>query len=267
MVFRKPVKILSDFQEKVASLEIVLTRFLQDPKSRKTLFWSLFGVGVLLRLGYYFLNSGYYHRDEAAYLQQMQIAREWGIFSCSNVNYLIFLGSLFPPWLAEYAVRCYNLLCSCLTMILMYFLCKNISGRSVWGVAGLFLIALNPAEIRASCTMLREPFFVLVYTVVLLTCVCYLQGKMKWSAPVICGIFSVWGMWARYEGLELYAFFPLALLFGIFGMNQRSWRNILGSAVVYFALVVTFSYILISFIPSLFFRIIAKVCYVYKFLL
>ena len=250
------ITILFDYLQK---WEIKLVNKLNSPKGQIVSFVAILLFGTVCRVLHYGLNYGYYHRDENTYLYRIAVADKFGMSYSGSIYFLIFTGTLFPPECVEPGLRCCSLIYSIAGMILMYFLLSRVFSSRQWGLAGMFVMALNPYLIRNSMSVLREPFYILVFITVLYLCVCYVQRKLNSDvAALLCAVLSCLGLWSRWEGVELMMFFPFALIYSKTVM-RIAWKKVLRAGTIYAVMLgLSFCILLFSF-PSLLSRMMEKI--------
>ena len=100
-----------------------------------------------------------------------------------------------------------------LWVLAMFFLCQDIFDDNKAGLLGMSFAAFNPYSVRMACQILREPLYILLFTLSLWCAVRVIRikgGNLLY--PVIIGILTIFGFYARAEGLEIILFLPLAVI-------------------------------------------------------
>jgi len=191
-------------------------RFFSSPTVSAVTFWIILLYGASLRLVYRLMSNGKILRDEYTYLKRIAVAAEAGLQNSTSPNFLIFLGTVFyrNPEQTELLLRGINFAASLALIVVAYFLGREVFNGRWAGLVTMLFAAITPDLVRFGCSMMREPLYLLIFALLLLQCVLY------WKSPscvraLFCCLLSLMGLWARYEGAELFFFLPLTLFTGV----------------------------------------------------
>jgi 4-amino-4-deoxy-L-arabinose transferase-like glycosyltransferase len=95
----------------------------------------------------------------------------------------------------------------------MFFLCRDVFGDNKAGLMGMAFAAFNPYSVRMASQILREPLYILLFTLSLWCAVRVIRGKGgNLLYPAGIGILTILGFYTRIEGFEIILFLPVALV-------------------------------------------------------
>ncbi len=190
---------------------------------------TLLIIGVGLRCGYWTMRDRP-PRDEIFYIQAVENINSNDPAWLEKYNYF---GPLMPLAAAsvcrfgiapETALRTLNVVYSSLWLLIMFFLCYEVFSSSAIGLLGMMLAVFNPYSIRMSCQILREPLYLLIFTVSLWLAVRFIKNQgSNLLYPLLLAGLTVLGFFTRYEGIEISLFLPLAI---IVILMQCKWQRI-----------------------------------------
>jgi 4-amino-4-deoxy-L-arabinose transferase-like glycosyltransferase len=187
----------------------------------------IFLAGFGLRYSYLLLRERP-PRDEQFYIQTVEKMTEnddsrnrdyeFGPLMPAIAVSLVKLG--FEP---ATALRTLNMVYSMLWILVMFFLCRDVFGNNKAGLLGMAIASFNPYTIRMSSQILREPLYLLIFTLSLWCALRFIKSKKYNIYPAILGLLTVLGFLTRYEGIEISLFMLLAVII-IF--MQYKWQRI-----------------------------------------
>jgi len=190
---------------------------------------ALLIIGIGLRCGYWTMRDRP-PRDEIFYIQAVENINRNDPAWFEKYNYF---GPLMPLTAAfvcrfgiapETALRTLNAVYSALWLLIVFFLCYEVFGSSAIGLLGMTLAVFNPYSIRMSCQILREPLYLLIFTVSLWLAVRFIKNQgSNLLYPLLLAGLTVLGFLTRYEGLEISLFLPLAI---IVILMQCKWQRL-----------------------------------------
>lgn len=175
-------------------------------------------IGMGLRVGYRGMVDRP-ERDEVAYVRMVEDFVDANSDTRQNLQpTLIYVGGAlhYLGFDIVCGLRCFNLICSLLWLFMMYLLGKGIFASAKAGLVCLLLAAFNPSAIRIAGQIMREPLYLLLTSICLFCAIQLIRHKKIFLNSVLLGILSVLGLATRYEGVELLAVMPLALIFSGF---------------------------------------------------
>jgi asparagine N-glycosylation enzyme membrane subunit Stt3 len=95
----------------------------------------------------------------------------------------------------------------------IFFLCRDIFDSDKAGLLGMALAAFNPYSVRMACQILREPLYILLFTMSLWCTVRLIKSeKVNFFYPAFIGVMTILGFYTRFEGVEIALFVPLAAI-------------------------------------------------------
>ncbi|MHB9139989.1 MAG: glycosyltransferase family 39 protein [Victivallaceae bacterium] len=143
----------------------------------------------------------------------------------------IFSGATFR---AETVLRTLNMLYSMAWLILMFFLCRDVFSSNNAGLLGMAIAAFNPYSARLSSEILRDPLYMLIFTLALWCAVkIIISNNQNMWLPVMLGLLTFLGFLSRYEGLEIAFFMPLAVAVLCLQYKCSRLKRHLGSLAAY----------------------------------
>ena len=122
----------------------------------------------------------------------------------------------------ENTLRGLNLVYSMIWLIVMFFLCRDVFDNYIAGLLGMTFAAFNPYSARMACQILREPLYILIFTLSLWCAVKFIKNEENKLYPIILGFLTVLGFFTRYEGIEIGLFLPLAVM--VLFMQKKKQR-------------------------------------------
>lgn len=200
--------------------------------SRRQVFFVallLLFAGTCLRCGYWFLRERD-ARDEIIYIQAVENMRASNNSSTADTTQYIHSSLLLQiasvvsrtGLSPENALRYLNLVYSLVWLIVMFFLCRDVFDNYIAGLLGMTFAAFNPYSARMACQILREPLYILIFTLTLWVAVKFIKSEGNKLYPIILGFLTVMGFFTRYEGIEIGLFLPLAVM--IIFMQKKKQR-------------------------------------------
>lgn len=168
----------------------------------------------------------------------------------------------------EMGLRCFNLICSCGWLFVMYLLGKTFFNSSKTGLICLALAVFNPYTIRISGQIMREPLYLLILSSCLLCASKVILCHKTILYSILLGVLPVLGILSRYEGIELFMIMPLTVI--ICGLSipranrKRLYLHLAGNFIIYIiTLVLSFSVFFMMF-PSYEASIETKILWNYR---
>lgn len=214
-------------------------------------------IGMGLRIGYRFIVDRP-ERDEITYIACVEKAAVSGIESLNDPSQrlLVYVG----VWLqkagvdSELGLRCFNLTCSFLWLGMIYIIGKNIFLSEKAGICCLILAVFNPYTIRMAGQVLREPLYLLLFTVGFHCSVQIVRGWRMVFFAFLLGAITVLAAWTRIEGAEMLSWLPLALLIYSVGTMHTSgrlrWKPLLCCCAAYLLSLCGMGMVLFSVSPD-----------------
>jgi len=111
----------------------------------------------------------------------------------------------------ETALHMLNMGYAMLWVLVMFFLCRDVFDDDKAGLLGMSLAAFNPYSVRLSSQILREPLYILIFTLSLWCALRFIENKKYYLYPAMLGMLTILGFFVRYEGIEISLFLPLAI--------------------------------------------------------
>ncbi len=147
------------------------------------------------------------------------------------------------PWIAgkvcglgiepETSLVMLNLIYGMIWVLVMFFLCRAVFDSDKIGLLGMAFAAFNPYSARMASQILREPLYILFFTLSIWCAVRYVKRPGNWLYPAMLGLLPLLGFCCRFEGLEIALFFPLALLVILMRDKMRSIKKCFVGLVIY----------------------------------
>lgn len=199
--------------------------------SRHQVFFAVLAlliIGLGLRCDYWMMRDRP-PRDERFYIQAVENInngdKDW-VKKSGYVPPLMQQIAAFVCRLgvsAETALHTLNMLYAMVWVLAMFFLCRDVFGNNKAGLLGMAIASFNPYTIRMSSQILREPLYLLIFTLSLWCALRFIKSKKYNIYPAILGLLTVLGFLTRYEGIEISLFMLLAVII-IF--MQYKWQRI-----------------------------------------
>lgn len=174
-------------------------------------------IGLGMRCGYGMMRERP-PRDEKFYIETVKEINANDNFHKNKYN----LGPLMPQLAAflcrtglpaETALRTLNLSYAMLWVLAMFFLCRDVFDDNKAGLLGMAFATFNPYSIRMASQILREPLYILLFTLSLWCTVRVIKSRGgNLLYPVAIGILAILGFCTRIEGFEIILFLPIALI-------------------------------------------------------
>lgn len=203
-------------------------------------FLALLIIGLGLRCGYWAMRDRP-PRDEKFYIQAVvdiiNKADSWDRDYCPNFGPLmpmIAASACQAGFTPEATLRTLNIIYSCLWLMIMFFLCREVFSSSASGLLGMALAAVNPYSVRMASQILREPLYMLIFTIGLWLAVRFIKYQ-SWNPcyPLLLAALAILGFFTRYEGIEIGLFLPLAVIVIFMQHKWRQSRKCVYSLAVY----------------------------------
>ena len=177
----------------------------------------------------------------------MDYIAKYGLKGISNPYLLVMYGTLFPETYRELIVRGSNLVLSSLNLLAVYYIGKLVFKNKKPALALMALFAFNPFLIRSSASILREPGYIFVFSVVILLCIISLEREIWWGA-VLTALVSAFSFWIRYEGIELFFFYWITLAYK--SIKQGLYRNAVVNLLLYSGVYIVCMMLLFFLLPE-----------------
>jgi asparagine N-glycosylation enzyme membrane subunit Stt3 len=200
-------------------------------------FLALLIIGLGLRCGYWAMRDRP-PRDEKFYIQTVN--------DINNNMPNWFEKNDYPPPLmqriaalschggfsAETALHTLNMVYAMLWVWVIFFLCRDVFDSDKAGLLGMALAAFNPYSVRMACQILREPLYILLFTLSLWCTVRLIKSeKVNFFYPAFIGVMTILGFYTRFEGVEIALFIPLA---AIILCKKQCFRQAAANFTIYF---------------------------------
>ncbi len=208
---------------------------------------ALLIIGLGLRCGYWMMRDRP-PRDEKFYIQTVE-----NINNRDN-NWVKKSGYVAPlmPWLAfnacklgisaETALHTLNMGYAILWVLVMFFLCRDVFDNDKAGLLGMAFAAFNPYSVRMASQILREPLYILIFTLSLWIAVRFIKSQgVNPLHPLLLAGLTMLVFFTRYEGIEISLFLPLAIAVIFMQYKWQYIRRCIYSLAIYlftFALIV-----------------------------
>jgi asparagine N-glycosylation enzyme membrane subunit Stt3 len=188
---------------------------------------ALVVIGLGLRLTYWTIRERP-PRDEKVYIQTVENInngdKDWQKKSGYMPPLMPYTASNVCKFgiAPETALHTLNMLYAMLWVLVMFFLCRDVFDNDKAGLLGMTIAAFNPYSIRMACQIMREPLYILLFTLSLWCAVKYIKNRgLNPLYPFLLAAFAVLGFFTRYEGIEIALFLPLAIVIIYF---QYKWQ-------------------------------------------
>ncbi len=197
-------------------------------------------IGMGLRIGYRGMVERL-DRDEITYIANVEefIATD-GTGGQKQQFLLIYIGAALHSLgiNIETGLRVFNLICSMMWLVMTYFLGKSVFDSTRAGLACLLLAVFNPYSIRISGQIMREPLYLLILSACLFGAIQVIRDNRILCYSIVLGVLPILGIMTRYEGAELLAVAPVAIVFrGVqlfcAGKLRQQYFWLIGSMTVY----------------------------------
>jgi len=228
-------------KNKLASLLHFLDRDFTLSK-RQVIFaaMALLIIGLGLRCGYWTMRD-HPPRDEEFYIQAVENINNHDPAWFKKYDYYSPLMPKIAATVcrsgitAETALHMLNMGYAMLWVLVMFFLCRDVFDDDKAGLLGMALAAFNPYSVRMACQILREPLYILIFTVSLWCAVRVIRGKgVNLLYPAIIGALTMLGIYTRFEGFEITLFLPLAAIIILLQYKIQYLRQAVTNCVIYF---------------------------------
>lgn len=112
----------------------------------------------------------------------------------------------------ETALHTLNMTYSMLWILIMFFLVYEVFDNKKIALLGMILAVFNPYSIRISSQILREPLYILIFTISLWITVKYIKDRgINPFFPLLLAGLTIVGFFSRYEGIEIGLLLPVAI--------------------------------------------------------
>ncbi len=215
-------------------------------------------VGFGLRLGYWFMRERP-PQDEKAYIECIERIKS-NQKPLKPTTLMVLIGShvsrlgISP----EITLRFMNLGYALLWLVVMYFLCRDAFDNDKAGLLGMAFATFNPYSVRMACQIMREPLYILIFTLSLWCVVRLIKSKKYSLYPIGLGILTVLGAGTRYEGFEITFFLPLGMIVLLAQYKTKYIKRCIINCVMYFLVVTLFIGVLYYFDVNLIYRAESK---------
>ncbi len=234
-------------------------------------FLALLIIGTGLRCSYWTMRD-HPPRDEEFYIQAVENINNHDPAWFKKYDYFsplmpqIAAAACHSGITAEMALHILNMGYAVLWVGIMFFLCRDVFNDDKAGLLGMALAAFNPYSVRMACQILREPLYILIFTVSLWCAVRVIRGKgVNLFYPVIIGALTMLGIYTRVEGFEITLFLPLAAIIIILQYKMQYFRLAVTNCIIYFLTVAILASALFLTGDSYMTRIPGKLYGVYVF--
>lgn len=206
-------------------------------------FLALLIIGLGLRCGYWAMRDRP-PRDEKFYIQAVENINSNDPACFNKYNHY----SPLMPWIAsalcrygftaETALHILNMGYAMLWVLVMFFLCRDVFDDDKAGLLGMALAAFNPYSVRMACQILREPLYILIFTLSLWIAVRFIksQGGNPLHPLLLAGL-TMLGFFTRYEGIEISLFLPLSIAVIFIQYKWQYIRRCIYSLAIYMFIV------------------------------
>jgi 4-amino-4-deoxy-L-arabinose transferase-like glycosyltransferase len=211
--------------------------------SKRQVIWimlALVVIGLGLRLTYWTIRERP-PRDEKVYIQTVENInngdKDWQKKSGYMPPLMPYTASNVCKFgiAPETALHTLNMLYAMLWVWIMFFLCRDVFDNDKAGLLGMTIAAFNPYSIRMACQILREPLYILFFTLALWCAVKIIrQHCTNLLYPALLGMLTILGFYTRFEGAEIALFLPLAIVIILVQHKWQYFRRCTYSLAIYF---------------------------------
>ena len=199
---------------------------------------TLLIIGLGLRCGYWTIRDRP-PRDEQIYIMTVE---KMNVNDNSWENEYNS-GSLMPQlasWLCrtglpvETALHILNMGYAILWILIMFLVCRDVFDDDNAGLLGMAFATFNPYSVRMASQILREPLYILLFTLSLWCAVRVIRCKgINLLYPAIIGALTILGLYTRLEGLEIALFLPVAMIIIFVQYRKKDITRCIYSLTVY----------------------------------
>lgn len=241
--------------------------------SRHQVFFAVMAlliIGLGLRLTYWTIRERP-PRDEKVYIQTVEK------INTGDQDWIKKSGYIPPlmPYIAsnvcnlgvspETALHTLNMIYAMLWVLVMFFLCRDVFDDDKAGLLGMTFAAFNPYSVRMACQILREPLYMLLFTLALWCAVKVIRNhSVNLLYPALLGMLTVLGFYARIEGAEIVLFLPLAIVIILLRHKWQYFRRCLNNLAIYLFMLGLIVALLIKFDNSYMCNFNHKACGYFK---
>jgi len=197
-------------------------------------------VGFGLRYGYSLMRERQ-PRDAKFYIQAVENINSNDPAWFSKYDYYSPLMPLMAASLYDFGIDAKNALImlniayTMLWVLVMFFLCRDVFDDDKAGLLGMSFAVFNPYSIRMASQILREPLYILIFTLCLWLAVKVVKSKgANLLYPVIIGLLTMLAIYTRFEGFEVILFLPLAAIIILMQYKAKYFRQVVSNCVIYF---------------------------------
>ena len=188
---------------------------------------ALFIIGLGLRCGYWMMRDRP-PRDERFYVQTVEKMtinddswkKDYDSAPLMPIIAAVVAKSGIEP---ETVLHVLNIVYSMLWVLVIFFLCRDVFGNDNAALLGMAIAAFNPYSVRMSVQILREPLYILIFTLSLWCALRFIKSNKYYIYPAILGGLTVLGFFTRHEGIEISIFLSLAV---IVLFTQYKWQRL-----------------------------------------
>lgn len=214
---------------------------------------ALLIIGLGLRCGYWTIRDRP-PRDEKFYIQAVEDISSNDPAWFNKYNHY----SPLMPWMAsaacrvgvsaETALHTLNMGYAILWVLVMFFVCRDVFDDDKAGLLGMAFAAFNPYSVRMASQILREPLYILIFTLSLWIAVRFIksQGSNPLHPLLLAGL-TMLGFFTRYEGIEISLFLPLAIAVIFIQHKWQYIRKCIYSLAIYMFIVGLMTGLLLKF--------------------
>ncbi|MEI8247282.1 MAG: hypothetical protein WCI51_15725 [Lentisphaerota bacterium] len=200
---------------------------------------ALLIIGLGLRCGYWTMRDRP-PRDEKFYIQTVENINNGDNNWVKKSGYISPLMQQMAAFAcrfgisAETALHALNMVYSMLWVLIMFFLCRDVFDNYKVALLGMMLAVFNPYSIRMSSQILREPLYILIFTVSLWLAVKFIKNQgVNLLYPLLLAVLTILGFLTRYEGIEISLFLPLAIIVIFMQYKWQRFRMCIYGLAVY----------------------------------
>lgn len=216
-------------------------------------FLALLIIGLGLRCGYWAMRDRP-PRDERFYIQTVENINNHDSAWFEKYNYY---SPLMPRMAsavcrlgvsAETALHTLNMGYAMLWVIVIFLLCRDVFDSDKAGLLGMALAAFNPYSVRMACQILREPLYILIFTLSLWVAVRFIKSQgVNPLYPLLLAGLTILGFYTRYEGIEISIFLPSAIAVILIQYKWQYVRKCTYSLAIYLFIISLMTVVLLRF--------------------
>ena len=214
---------------------------------------ALLIIGLGLRCGYWTMRDRP-PRDEKFYIQAVEDISSNDPAWFNKYNHY----SPLMPWMAsaacrvgvsaETALHTLNMGYAILWVLVMFFVCRDVFDDDKAGLLGMAFAAFNPYSVRMASQILREPLYILIFTLSLWIAVRFIKSQgSNLLHPLLLAGLTMLGFFTRYEGIEISLFLPIAIAVIFIQYKWQYIRRCIYSLAIYMFIVGSMTGLLFEF--------------------